>query len=102
MGVRTGAAKTAAQSLEAIEAWSKRTFIAAAIAAGFLGMLTLGVLYAEWDYLRVKWAMQDMAHSLAGRSSPAPADSGGGLKFDPARGVADLKRSILGGGGGKR
>ncbi|CEF48261.1 unnamed protein product [uncultured bacterium] len=58
-GAKEQAARTAADSLKAIEAWSKRTFIAAVCAAAFTGMLASGMVFAGVQYIRITWALQE-------------------------------------------
>jgi hypothetical protein len=74
---RSEAVRTAGDRLEAIETWTRRTFIACVVAAAFLGVIATAILYVGYDYVRLKWAASDAAQEFrskaAGRARPAPA-----------------------------
>jgi hypothetical protein len=96
--------KTAGERLQAIEAWSRRTFYATVIGASFLGIMASMTVFVAYVYLRVTMAVSeasaaisrgmDDSRGVASRppSNPARSESkGGGLTFDPGRAVGDLR-----------
>jgi hypothetical protein len=64
------AVKTAGERLEAIEAWSRRTFIAAAFAAACTGILASATLYVGYEYIQLRRAASQVASSLGGDERP--------------------------------
>lgn len=87
--------RTPAQQLDAIERWSRRTFYASAISAVCLMIIAAWYLFWEVQALRVAGAIAEAGAKTGGA---APPDGKGGVRFDPARGMGDLKKSIFGGG----
>ena len=79
---KADAVKSAGERLEAIEAWSKRSFIASTVAASCMGITTAIACYVVIDYVRLKWAAQDAAASfrseMEGRmkANPSPITRG--------------------------
>jgi hypothetical protein len=53
--------KTAGMRLEAIEAWSRRTFLATMAGTIFLGLIASGLAVVGWEYLRLKRAIGEAA-----------------------------------------
>ncbi len=58
------AVSTASDRLAAIETWTRHTFYAAIVAAGFTGIIAVVALYASVEYTRARWAMQEMGERL--------------------------------------
>lgn len=90
-----GATKTANDRLAAIEAWSRRTFIAASAAAVLVAIPAVTHLYFWYEFGRFAPKIDEMMCSLS-EAGPRPA-SKGGIVFDPAQGIADMKARLLGG-----
>jgi hypothetical protein len=67
--------QTAGERLEAIEAWSRRTFSMAAICAACLALVAIVAAAAGTESLRAKWAMQEGLAKLATISAPADTSS---------------------------
>jgi hypothetical protein len=90
-GTKAGAVKAAGDRLEAIERWSRHTFIVAVVGTSLLGILTtISVIFAI-DYIRLKWAMANAQESFRQSMQGGTAPTKGGLTFDPSRGLEDLK-----------
>jgi hypothetical protein len=89
---RSEAVRTAGERLEAIEAWSRRTFVAAAFGAAMLAILAGLAVYVGIDYLQMKAAMGEAAASFqrdmqqrfpaarpAGKAAPLGSPGRGGF-----------------------
>ncbi len=59
------AVSTASDRLAAIEEWTRHTFYAAVVAAGFAGVIAVVVFYAAVEYTRAKWAIAEASERMS-------------------------------------
>jgi hypothetical protein len=58
---------TAGERLEAIETWTRRTFVASVVTAHLTAVLAAAALYGGYEYMRIKSALSE-AQATAAKS----------------------------------